>query len=375
MSRFLRSISAVTVLLLISAFVASGYDEALVRMALGGATLRDGTDTTIRMTSEVVTIELRERDYVIDARFTFYNDGPTVTELVGFPNHAWGYAFPPFKGAEAPGGIVTWVNGVRQELDEVPGSMEVMYRDGSSEYRTVTDPQEIERIRTNLRTKPESDVFLVEETRWFIKEVTFPSHESTNTRVLYTASYGNFEGGFYYYGSGASWKGEIGSALFTFRWSPQVWLSGVPRFEEDNPYSGDNCRDYTITRVSEFELSMSLEAFEPVVTELLRFGHGWGDSGAEPWAYYPSEFESGEWAIPADFLHILSLEKLYLLSKYIMAYRGKIFPEPELDAYFRDRYWYEPRPDYTDSDLTELDRQNLAEIQRYVSELKQLVGK
>lgn len=349
------------------------FDEGLVRMSLGGATLRDGEDTMLRMESERVVIEIDVNSYTVDAEFVFYNHGSTVTETVGFPNHAFGYAnLSTFKGAEFPLEFETWVNGIPQEIDDVPGSMKVRYR--NKDAITVTDPEEIGRIRKALNENSDPELFIVWETRWLVKTVTFEGNARTTTRVRYKALYNNFDDGEYYYGSGASWRGSIGKAEFVFRWSPEAWLYHLPVFAESNIYSWTSIHEPEIRRTGEYECEFVLEDFEPLDTEILGFYHSASSDARslQLWDYGTRmDFAFDDVLVTEDVLGIFSFSQLDLLCHAFEANRGKIFDTLELDTYFRSRFWYSPRTDYVESDLSVLDQENIKLVQSYASALRE----
>jgi|GEM_PF-1516151 len=55
----------------------------------------------------------------------------------------------------------------------------------------------------------------------------------------------------------------------------------------------------------------------------------------------------------------LSTTELQHLRNAVYARHGRIFNTPELQRYFNGRPWYTPRGDYTDQDLTDIDRVNV----------------
>jgi hypothetical protein len=58
---------------------------------------------------------------------------------------------------------------------------------------------------------------------------------------------------------------------------------------------------------------------------------------------------------------IAGLERAELrrLRNTVYARHGRIFERMELQQYFDGRPWYKKRPDYTDNDLTPIDRDNI----------------
>ncbi len=80
-----------------------------------------------------------------------------------------------------------------------------------------------------------------------------------------------------------------------------------------------------------------------------------------------SQGPAWEWIEPLqdDILGNRSPYELNLMRNEIYAVHGKIFQDAFLKAYFEGRAWYKPRADYSDALLTDLERQNLAIIEKY----------
>jgi hypothetical protein len=56
------------------------------------------------------------------------------------------------------------------------------------------------------------------------------------------------------------------------------------------------------------------------------------------------------------------LLKLRVLRNTVYARHGRTFRIPQIRSYFQSKGWYNPRPDYRDSDLTPIDRSNIRTI-------------
>lgn len=65
---------------------------------------------------------------------------------------------------------------------------------------------------------------------------------------------------------------------------------------------------------------------------------------------------------PARALAKLSTKELQILRNTIYAQYGRQFNSPDLQSYFKKQWWYEPNPDYSDSQLTEEDKKLLSLI-------------
>ena len=75
--------------------------------------------------------------------------------------------------------------------------------------------------------------------------------------------------------------------------------------------------------------------------------------------------ELGKKPLTRAMLAGLFVEDVEKMRQEIYARRGKIFKEPWLQAYFESFDWYKPNPDFNDSMLTAIERQNLASLAAY----------
>jgi hypothetical protein len=159
---------------------------------MGGGASPMSAHSTIRMDSEEVTIRLQKDGYTVDAIFHFFNTGETTKEWVGFPKRGMGSS-ATFTGIQDFMQFQTWV-----------GDQPVLFRE-EREFWT--------RVPIFLRG---IFSYIVEDRRWLVKEVTFPGHTETTTRVKYEAHYHFSEGNiaFYIYGTGSYWRDNIGRATF-----------------------------------------------------------------------------------------------------------------------------------------------------------------
>lgn|SRR5574337_201114 len=324
-------------------------DDALLKVYGGGLKLFDGESTTVRMESETVRIELHKKTYTVDATFEFFNYGKTMTAQVGFPKSGYGYA-PSFKGVSDLNSFETWVNGNKVEVKEIPGEVTI--------DNQKVDAKQLAKIQKGVLSGP------IEETRWLVKKVTFNGNDKTVTRVKYTAPYGDRreDRGEYLYGTGKSWKGTIGQANFIIKASPSMTLQGV-QFTENGRYQ--NIRSSNFKRLGEYEYEYILKDFEPKENENLKF---FITSNWEPWNSSTKHLER-------ERLELLSLSQLKILRNSIYAFHGMIFKDPELDKYFRKYDWYKPRPDFKETELNNIEKENIASIMGYEKELRAALHK
>ncbi|MBN1291633.1 MAG: YARHG domain-containing protein [Candidatus Latescibacteria bacterium] len=352
-------------------------DEALLEESSGFLAPVEGDSTDIRMVSERVIIELGRTSYTVDASFEFMNDGDTVTVPVGFPDFGYGYT-NAFKGVRTNDTFKTWVNGEACTFKNTPGMMNIRIFGNPERDIILTDPDSLDTAHANLQkglnpieTNSSSAMF-VKELRWLVKEVTFPSGKTTSTRVRYTAVYGNFGHLEYLYGTGRTWKGTIGKAVFVVKSSPEVWMQSVPQFARGGFTS---TRSYIKQRAGEFEHEYILTDVEPFESEIFSVFVKKRNlkQSEQPWEFY-SEFEYDDKPVDDSFLDILSLDQLRLFRNSFYAIHGKVFHSSDLDTYFRNTYWYKPREDFEDTDLTKIEQENIRKIIAKEQWLKELIS-
>jgi len=75
--------------------------------------------------------------------------------------------------------------------------------------------------------------------------------------------------------------------------------------------------------------------------------------------------ELGKKPITRSLLAGLFSEDVEKMRQEIYARRGKVFKEPWLQSYFASFDWYKPNPDFNDSMLTAVEKQNLATLVAY----------
>jgi hypothetical protein len=63
-----------------------------------------------------------------------------------------------------------------------------------------------------------------------------------------------------------------------------------------------------------------------------------------------------------DYLIFFNNEQLRIARNSIYAFHGYIFKTKQLQDYFSSQYWYEPNPNFNESDFSEFDRQNIKNI-------------
>lgn len=168
-------------------------DDGGVALSAGGARLID-EHPTISMEDESVHIVMKPEQYTVDALFHFYNSGDSTTTLVGFPIE----------------GTTRYLELAKKEVFA---------------FHTYVNGKEVATKDVDL-DKSDDELRDFSYKYFKIKEVTFPAHSTTTTRVEYSAPYGKFIPAInwlqYDYSTGASWKGPIHLAVFRVDFSEDL---------------------------------------------------------------------------------------------------------------------------------------------------------
>lgn len=166
-------------------------DDGGVDIGGGGARLMEERPD-ISMSDEYVRIDMLPDHYRVRATFHFFNHGVSTAVAVGFP-----------VDGSAPEGVVvkrdfprfkTWVNGKLAETRDVPNAD---FKDSEREFAFFK-----------------------------VKQIEFPAASTTTSVVDYEAPYGYSSNGersvYYPYGTGRSWSGPIGKAIFDVRFDENI---------------------------------------------------------------------------------------------------------------------------------------------------------
>ncbi len=147
---------------------------------------------TIRLDSEHVIIQLRTKDYRVDAVCRFFNTGDATTQLIGFPR--------PEKTNSSSGsdfeGVSVWVDG------------------RSIPFRNERNYPKCAGVNFQALSPPLSHT----EPGWLLREVTFAGHAATTIRVMYETPYApgiDLKTASYRIGTGRFWKEKIGHISLT----------------------------------------------------------------------------------------------------------------------------------------------------------------
>jgi hypothetical protein len=98
-----------------------------------------------------------------------------------------------------------------------------------------------------------------------------------------------------------------------------------------------------------------------IAAALLLFAQSFSDAGRTqgPLLRDWENFDFAKQAIQPAQIKRLSLEDLKLLRGLVFGRHGRIFKDPEIRNYLRERPWYRPDPEFRNSSLNETERRNL----------------
>ncbi|NNN06691.1 MAG: YARHG domain-containing protein [Elusimicrobia bacterium] len=297
-------------LLVLSALVAktAAADDGGVDV-MGGSAVLMAEQPTISMSDEYVRIDMSSDSFRVRASFHFFNHGASTTVAVGFPveglTGANKHDFPYFK---------TWVNGKVVETHTLPDAA-----DGDGETYSY----------------------------FKVKEVRFPATSTTTTAVEYTAPYGFSSNGElsirYQYGTGGSWHGPIGKAVFDIRVDEN--LLGF-----DAMIAGFNSLSTggRLINRSKGQLVFELDNLKPKRWDSLRFSfrqlllcfHDTPPPDDREYCPWFMAEDSKQWQPPEPAFP--SLIYLRLKRNEVYARHGYVFRDPVMKRFFQSRRWYTP---------------------------------
>lgn len=324
----------------------------------GGALQTFNEHPAIAMDDEYVKIEIYDSSYTVHADFQFFNHGTATNVLVGFP----------LGGQELNQlhDFKTWVDGAEVPSSDISRSKE------NSEEESVYE-----------EAFPRS---------WKTKTVRFPSHSTTKTSIQYSAPVGMAGPAYtasYIYGTGGTWHGPIGKAVF------EILI-------DENRLADMPCRDrYTLVRREKGRFVFQMQNYEPQSLDegiLIQFGTvGRMIKAAEEGSWAIDDVLVGRnrycFTLPGDRewqcrlaeeklprikrygcrgdLNYLTLAQLRILRNRVFAEHGRVFEDAQLQKYFEKMGWY--RPDKNgESALSDADRDWVNAIREQEKQLRKI---
>jgi hypothetical protein len=161
------------------------------------ANLLAGEHSSVRMVREHIEMQIGRDDYITDAHFIFYNDGPATTVRMGFPEGAGGDSdFEEVKKKTAFKEFTTWVDG--------------------------------KRIRATRMASGKQETFSFDA--YWVKSVRFARKQRRHIRVRYRSELGfvaDRSSYVFYDFTGGNWKGKVAQSTlrlaFTFPGTYQLF--------------------------------------------------------------------------------------------------------------------------------------------------------
>jgi hypothetical protein len=363
-------------------------NDGVIYMAGGSAKAQEQENADVSMDSEVVRITLGYEDYSVEVSFDFFNHGASTEILVGFPQES--IADPVGNVGAPPEHFIrdfqTWVDGKPYPVETAAGQVLVRERDETPRTKGVGKRRMPERwddtgekdfakwYASGEEGREGSDISNryyyseVMKLDWFVKKVRFEGGRKTAIKVRYSTRYGvNGSGSYwarYIYGTGRTWKGDIGQARFIVDASQRDG-----DFEMSYRFS-DARRPFAVSTLGRGVCQYLISAIKPDENELLELRVPTGESGgfdAGPGQeFYFKQYADWEYqkeVIPDALLGGKRPWQLRLLRNMFFAGHGKRFQDPGLARYFEARSWYHPKDDFKNTDLNEIEKANVRKIQ------------
>jgi len=322
------------VFLLINTFVFSNDSRIVLGSSVG---IVDNKNTNITMLNEVINITLYRDYYEVDVTFDFYNDGFEENILLGFPVKTLTYDNPKEREWAQVIDFESYINGVLL-----------------TEY--------------TIREESEKDFYL-STIKWFIREVKFLGNSHTYSRVTYKApynTYGFFIGAGYIYGTGSSWKGNIGKMTLIINHGDNIFI--------DDVFLGLEKEKFMYTSEASGKHKFVQENVELEGTEGIRIMIRYFDFLGEYKGQFGESWD-GEWVWDRILLHdyfsrdhhFFTRNQVRLFISYFYAMHGYNFFNPLYSNYFKysipswqNNYLeYKMNPDFSESSFNEFERKNI----------------
>ena len=321
-------------LLIINNLVYSNESRAVL-----GSTVEvlDNENTNIAMREEEIIITLQEDYYEVTVNFVFYNEGPEEEVLMAFPVES---TYQPFEGNKEWAVVRDFQTFINGNLVTEFETRETIERRGECEYDYLT------------------------HTIWYIRNVTFPANQITNTTVTYKVPYNNF-GFFYYagyiYGTGRSWKGPIGKMTVIVNHDDNIIIKSVNFGNNHSPvfiWEGNGKYSYVMENLKpeiNSRIRIEIQHFD-----IYDYGNEFG-SWAEGWIW-------NEMLLYSDFssIELYTKSQIRLFINCFYAFHGYEFKDPFYRYYFKDFEFsdrkntrYIVNPDFSEGDFNEFERKNI----------------
>src|ERR1043165_211981 len=99
--------------------------------------------------------------------------------------------------------------------------------------------------------------------------------------------------------------------------------------------------------------------YAPLVLGLLLVLSSFSMAKADDWLTDWEKFDFAKNSIQASQLEGRSLDDLKMLRGIIFGRHGRVFKDPDIKKYLAERPWFKPNPNFQNSMLNKIERQNL----------------
>jgi hypothetical protein len=291
-------------------------NDGWIEISGGNYSIVDSQNSEIRLIRERMIIDLYETYYNIRISYTFYNDGPTVTLDIGFPEYA-----TPEHYMAGLSNFRSYINGKSVETRYVRNSSYVL--------------------------KNKAGINNIEA--WHIKKVTFTNNKELNSIVEYSGQYsalGGYGGALVYlYGTARCWKNGIENFTIEVNNHANLWINEFKT--QFVNYTLKNEDDILIINAKQIIPNLN-DTFELYVsTNYRRFL--WADDTG--W-YFKDVINENE-------LKFFSKDQLRILRNSLYAWHGFIFSSKDMIDFFNKQSWYRPNNSFNENLLSENERKNI----------------
>jgi hypothetical protein len=303
----------------------------------------DNNNTNISMQNEVINITLHKGYYEVDVTFNFFNNGPNETVLLGFP----------------------------VETDTLTGSFDEK-TDTINDFRSYINGNLLSEYTFRDESSSNNDYYTIYK-KWYLREVTFTANAQTVSRVTYKAPYsyaGFFSFAGYIYGTGRSWKGNIGKMTVYINHGDDILIEDVSL----EPYATVNGvpipkREYAFSWEANGRYKYEMVNFKPSLFDKINIGIRQVDIYAgktgfddrhEGWIWDRYLLYRNE----AD-IRLFTKNQIRLFINYFYAFHGYDFKDSFYKNYFQKFNYlsydkrYTVNPSFTEKYFNEFERKNV----------------
>ncbi len=293
---------------------------------------------SIEMKEEVITLNFNEDFYEVTVDFTFYNEENQKELLVGFPffcpgNYCVNSEIFDFK---------CWTNGVETSFEDFP-------------------------IKRTIKS---SDSNKLENA--YVRSILFPKETVTKTKITYKATYPVYNNGitmshahwdgYYLFGTGSSWKNEIGKITLIIVNNLQYGY--LSQLKMGKNIWGKSIKEKLIQK-DEKTYELVMENIEPDYTDIfyIYFENILNDTGPK---CFPAYFTFDKTITNTHELSWYKKNQLRIIRNAIYALHGYSFKSEDLRLFFKTNgeNWYPAYQErvkngFSENSLSDVEKKNI----------------